>query len=110
MRSKVLFVSNILSTIYAGYLLWFFGGAVIAAGGMDYIEYCQQTFITIFDVVGFSSVSVNVIYVIGILLLVHICVFTLGAIFGWIGYLAKKSGLAKFSAALYLIGSICFPI
>ena len=110
MRSKALLVSNVLSTIYAGYLLWFFGGALIAAGGMDYIEYCQQTFGALFDLVGFSSASVNVIYAIVILLVVHICVFALGAIFGWIGYLAKKSGWAKFAATLYLIGTICFPI
>ena len=78
MRSKNLLISNILSTLYAGYLLWFFGGAIIAAGGMDYIEYCQQTFGAVFDLVGFSSVSVNVIYTIVILLLVHIGTITLG--------------------------------
>ena len=110
MRSKTLLISNILSTLYAGYLLWFFGGAIIAAGGMDYIEYCQQTFGAVFDLVGFSSVSVNVIYAIVILLLVHIGTFTLGSLLGWCAYLAKKSGLAKFSSTLYLIGTICFPI
>jgi len=110
MRSKTLLISNILSTLYVGYLLWFFGGAIIAAGGMDYIEYCQQTFGAVFDLVGFSSVSVNVIYAIVILLLVHICTFTLGTLLGWCAYLAKKSGLAKFSATLYLLGTICFPI
>lgn len=110
MRSKTLLVSNILSTLYTGYLLWFFGGAIIAAGGIDYIEYCQQTFGAVFDLVGFSSVSVNVIYAIVILLLVHIGTFTLGALLGWFAYLAKKSGLAKFSATLYLLGTICFPI
>ena len=77
---------------------------------MDYIEYCQQTFGAVFDLVGFSSVSVNVIYTIVILLLVHIGTFTLGALLSWFAYLAKKSGLAKFSATLYLIGTICFPI
>ena len=110
MRSKALLVSNVLSTIYAGYLLWVFGGALIAAGGMDYIEYCQQTFGALFDLVGFSSTSVNIIYAIVVLLIVHICAFTLGAILGWVGYLAKKSGWAKFGATLYLIGTICFPI
>lgn len=45
-----------------------------------------------------------------ILLLVHIGVFVLGAVFGWIAYLSKKSGLSKFAATLYLIGTICFPI
>ena len=84
MRSKTLVVSNILSTIYAGYLVWFFGGAIVSAGGMDYIEYCQQTFGALFDLVGFSSVSVNIIYAIVVLLVAHIITFALGAIFGWI--------------------------
>ena len=110
MKSKTLLISNILSTLYAGYLLWLFGGAIIVAGGMDYIEYCQQTFGAVFDLVGFSSVSVNVVYAIVILLLVHIGTFTLGALLSWFAYLAKKSGLAKFSATLYLLGTICFPI
>ena len=110
MRSKTFLVSNILSSVYAGYLLWLFGGAVIAAGGMEYIEYCKQTFGVVFDLVGYSSASVNVIYAIVILLIVHICTFALGVIFGWIGYIARKSGLAKFAATLYLIGTICFPI
>jgi len=44
------------------------------------------------------------------LLLIHIVTFTLGVLFGWIGYSAKKSGLAKFASTLYLIGTICFPI
>ena len=110
MRSKTLVVSNILSTIYAGYLVWFFGGASVSAGGMDYIEYCQQTFGALFDLVGFSSVSVNIIYAIVVLLVAHIITFALGAIFGWISYISKKSGLAKFAATLYLLGTICFPI
>ncbi len=110
MRSKTLLVSNLLSTIYTGYLLSVYGGAVVEAGGMDYIEYCQQSFKAVFDMVGFSSVSINIIYAIVILLAVHICAFTLGTVFGWIGYLSKKSGIAKFSATLYLIGTICFPI
>lgn len=29
---------------------------------------------------------------------------------GWIAYAGKKSGIAKFAATLYLIGTICFPI
>lgn len=110
MRSKILFVSNVLSTIYAIYLLWFFSGAIIATGGMEYIEYCKQTFEAIFNLVGYSSISVNAIYAIMILLVIHISTFTLGFIFGWTGYLAKKSGWAKFAAVLYLIGTICLPI
>lgn len=110
MRSKSLLISNILSTLYVGYLLWIFGGAIIAAGGINYIEYCQQVFGAFFDLVGFSSVSVNVIYVIVVLLFVHIGTFAFGVLMDRISYFAKKSGIAKFAATLYLVGTICFPI
>ena len=110
MRSKTLLVSNILSTIYAAVLLYIFGGGIVAAGGMDYIAYCKQYFSLAYEVFGFNSLSINVVYAIVILLLIHIATFTLGALIGWIGYSTKKSGVAKFAATLYLIGTICFPI
>lgn len=110
MRSKTLLVSNILNTIYSAILLWVFGGAIISAGGFDYIGYWQQYFELAFDLVGFSSVSVNILYMLVILLIVHIGTFVFGAFIGWLGYLMKKSGLAKFAATLYLIGTICFPV
>ena len=109
MRSKVLLVSNILTTIYSSLLLWTFGGVIIEAGGLDYIEYWQQYFDLLFELSGYSATA-EIIMTIVILLLVHIATFVLGAIFGWIAYLSKKSGLAKFAATLYLIGTICFPI
>lgn len=110
MRSKALFVSNILATVYAAMLLYVFGGAIVSAGGLEYIEAWQQYFDLLFELVGFSSVSVNVLYALVILLILHVGTFTLGFLLGWIGYIAKKSGLAKLAAVLYLIGTICFPI
>lgn len=109
MRSKALLVSNILATLYSATLLWIFGGAIIEAGGLDYIGYWQQYFDLVFELAGFSATA-EIVLTIVILLLVHIGVFVLGAVFGWIAYLSKKSGLAKFAATLYLIGTICFPI
>lgn len=38
MRSKILLISNILATIYSSILLWWFGGAIVEAGGFDYIS------------------------------------------------------------------------
>lgn len=110
MRSKSLLVSNILSTLYSLFLLWIFGGAIIAAGGLDYIYFMQDYFSLVFNLIGYSTVSVTVLYVVLILLLLHIFAFTLGFIFAWIGYGVKSSGLAKFSAVLFLIGTLCFPI
>lgn len=109
-RSITLLVSNILATAYSFYLLWVFGGAIIAVGGIDYIEYCQNVFGALFNLVGFNVVSVNIIYAIVVLLAVHIGTFVFGMFMGWISFLTKKSGLAKFAATLYLIGTICFPI
>jgi hypothetical protein len=109
MRSKALLVSNILATLYSATLLWIFGGAIIEAGGLDYIGYWQQYFDLVFELSDFSATA-EIVLTIVILLLVHIGVFVLGAVFGWIAYLSKKSGLAKFAATLYLIGTICFPI
>lgn len=95
MRSKTLLVSNILSTIYAAVLLYIFGGGIVAAGGMDYIAYCRQYFSLAYELLGFSSLSMNVVYAIVILLLIHIVTFTLGVLFGWIGYSAKKKRFSK---------------
>lgn len=110
MRSKVLLVSNIVASVYAIFLLWYFGGACVSAGGVSFIEYWKLYFNFVYDFAGFSSASVNIIYALLALLGVHICTFVLGAIVGWIGYIAKKSGAAKFAAVMYLLGTICFPI
>lgn len=109
-RSKTLLASNILATLYAAYLLWTFGGAIIEAGGVDFIDTIVASFELVFDLLGTISPTVTVIYTILILLCVHIVAFVLGCLIGWIAYASKKSGGAKFAATLYLIGTICFPI
>lgn len=110
MRSKTLLISNILATVYTGILLWWIGGGMIAAGGVEYIETLTQSFSILSSISSDVTMTVTIIYVIMILLIVHISLFTFGAFWGWISYLAKKSGMAKFAATLYLIGTICFPI
>lgn len=109
-RSKTLLVSNILATIYSAYLLWVFGGAIIEAGGADFINAMGAYFELAFEMLGMSSPAMNFLYAVVILLCVHIALFVLGCLFGWIAYAAKKSGGAKFAATLYLIGTICFPV
>lgn len=108
-RSIALFVSNILATLYSAYLLWIFGGAIIEAGGVEFIDAIGAYFELVFDLLG-TSTEVTFLYVILVLLCVHIVTFVLGCLFGWIAFLSKKSGGAKFAATLYLIGTICFPI
>lgn len=110
MRSKALLVSNILATLYSAFLLLTFGGAIIEAGGADFVNAVGAYFELIFNVLGINSPEITVLYVILILLCVHIAVFVIGCLVGWIAYACKKSGAAKFAAVLYLLGTICFPI
>ena len=109
-RSITLLISNILATFYAAYLLWTFGGAIIAAGGTEYLDALGAYFEFAFELLGTQSSGVTFLYVILILLGVHIATFTLGCLLGWLAWLCKKSGGAKFAATLYLIGTLCFPI
>lgn len=109
-RSKALLVATILSTAYSVYLLYIYIGAIIEAGGADFIEAIGAYFELAFNLLGMSSPAVTLLYVILVLLCIHIVAFALGALIGWMAYLGKKSGGAKVSATLYLIGTICFPI
>ena len=105
MRSKTLLISNILATVYSGYMLWWFGTAINEAGGLEYVSAVGDAF----KILESFSIDAGIIKVILILLCVHIIAVVLGCIIGWIAYLARKSGGAKFSATLYLISTICFP-
>lgn len=109
-RSIALLVSVIFSTIYSAFLLFTFGGAIINAGGMDFVNTVGAYFEFAFKLIGADSTTLNFLYAIVILLCVHIGVFVIGCLLGWISFITRKSGLAKFAAVLYLIGSICFPI
>ena len=106
----MLLVANILSTVYSGYLLYFYVGAIIEAGGADFIDAIGAYFELAFDLLGMSSPAVTFLYVVLVLLCVHIITFALGCLTGWLAYAGKKSGGAKFAATLYLIGTICFPV
>lgn len=106
MRSKILLISNVLATIYSAILLWWFGGAIIEAGGLEYIS----AVVDAFKILESFSIEIEILQLLLILLCIHIVSFTFGSIIGWIAYLTKKSGGAKFAATLYLLGTICFPI
>lgn len=109
-RSIALLVSVIFSTIYSAFLLFTFGGAIINAGGMDFVNAVGAYFEFAFKLIGADSAALNFLYAVVVLLCVHIGVFVIGCLLGWISFITRKSGLAKFTAVLYLIGSICFPI
>lgn len=109
-RSKTFLTANILSALYSIYLLWTFGNAIIEAGGMDFIDAVGEYFELAFDVFGVISTAGIFLYTILVLLCIHILSFVIGCIIGWIAYVKKESGGAKFAAVLYLVGTICFPI
>ncbi len=109
-RSVALLISNIMATVYSAYLLVAFGGAIIEAGGAEFVEAIGAYFKVVFELVGTSSSAINFLYAVVALLCVHIVVFVLGSLIGWIAFAAKKSGGAKFAATLYLLGTICFPV
>lgn len=106
MRSKTFLVSNILNTLYSGYLIYWFGGAIIESGGLSSIS----AVIDIFKMLNALSINSSFLQVFLILLCIHIVLFILGCIISWIAYMSKKCGIAKFAAILFLIATICFPI
>ena len=86
MRSKCLLVSNLLAAAYSIYLVCYFFGGTLNASGTEAIGGAIAT----------------------ALVLPHMLMFLLGAIFGWLGYLAKKSWAALVAAILYSVGTLFF--
>ncbi len=86
MRSKILFIANLLSTIYAIYLISYFCGGTLNSDGTEAIGGAIAT----------------------ALVLPHVIMFLIGAVFGWIGFLAKKSWAALVAAILYSVGTVFF--
>lgn len=86
MRSKCLLVSNILAAAYGIYLVCYFFGGTLNASGAEAIGGAIAT----------------------ALVLPHMLMFLIGAVFGWLGYLAKKSWAALVAAILYSAGTLFF--
>lgn len=85
-RSKVLLVATALATIYAVYLISYFSGATTSADTAEAIGGAIAT----------------------ALVLPHMIMFIIGAVFGWIGLLAKKAWAALVAAILYAVGTFFF--
>lgn len=86
MRSKTLFVASTLATLYTVYLISYFGGGMINADGVEAVSGAIAT----------------------TLVTPHIIMFLIGVIFGWIGFLTKKSWAALVAAILYSVGTLFF--
>lgn len=85
-RSKVLFVATALATIYAIYLVSYFFGATASSEGAEAAGAAIAT----------------------ALVMPHMIMFLIGAIFGWIGFLAKATWSALVAAILYSVGTLFF--
>ena len=85
-RSKMLAVATILGTAYAIYLVCYFVGWTATSDGVDALAGAIAT----------------------ALVMPHMILFLIGAVFGWIGLFFKKSWSALVSAILYSAGTLFF--
>ena len=85
-RSKCLFVATALATIYVVYLFSYFFGTTAAAEGAEAVGGAIAT----------------------ALVMPHMIVFLIGAVFGWLGVFIKKSWAALVGAILYSVGTLLF--
>ena len=85
-RSKMLAVATILATAYAIYLICYFVGGTASSDGINVLAGAIAT----------------------TLVMPHMILFLIGAIFGWIGLFFKKSWSALVSAILYSTGTLFF--
>ncbi len=85
-RSKALLIATSIATIYVVYLLTYFVGGTANAEGADMVGGAIAT----------------------ALVMPHIIMFLIGAVFGWIGVLARKSWAALVGAIMYAVGTLFF--
>ncbi|MBQ9977528.1 MAG: hypothetical protein IJP21_02930 [Clostridia bacterium] len=86
MRSKFLCFANIVASAYAIYLITYFVGGTANASGAEAIGGAIAT----------------------ALVLPHMIMFLVGAVFGWLGLFIKKSWAALVAAILYSVGTLFF--
>ncbi len=87
-RSKVLFVCSILATIYALYLIIYFGSSMTSSDTAEAI-------------VGAIATA---------LVTPHMVLVSFGAIFCWLGFFLKESWGALVGAILYCVAAIVFLV
>ncbi len=85
-RSILLTVATVLASAYAVYLFCYFVGGTAAASGTDAISGAIAT----------------------ALVTPHAVTVLIGAVFGWVGVLVKKSWAALVAAILYSVATLLF--
>lgn len=87
-RSIMLWVATVLATAYSIYLICYFVGTTASSSGTDALAGAIAT----------------------TLVTPHMILFLIGAVFGWIGVLAKKAWSALVAAILYSVGTVLFLV
>ena len=85
-RSIMLWVATVLATAYSINLICYFVGGTASSSGTDALAGAIAT----------------------TLVTPHMIMFLIGAVFGWIGLLAKKAWSALVAAILYSVGTVLF--
>lgn len=85
-RSKVLFVCCILATIYAIYLIFYFGNSMSSSDTSEALGGAIAT----------------------TLITPHIICISIGAIFSWIGFFMRKAWGALVGAIMYSVATLLF--
>ncbi len=85
-RSKILLTATALATIYVVYLISYFFGETASSEGAEAVG---------------SAIATA-------LVMPHMIMFLIGAVFGWIGVLGRKSWAALVGAILYSVGTLFF--
>ena len=85
-RSKCLFVATALATLYVIYLISHFFGGIASSEGAEAVGGAIAT----------------------ALVMPHMIMFLIGAIFGWLSLFTRKSWSALVGAILYAVGTLFF--
>lgn len=86
-RSKVLFICALLATVYVIYLIVYFMGTTASSDSTEAIGGAIAT----------------------VIIMPHLVLNALGAIFNWVGVLLRKNWGALTGAILYAVGLVLFP-
>lgn len=87
-RSIMLWVATVLATAYSIYLICYFVGGTASSSGTDALAGAIAT----------------------TLVTPHMILFSIGAVFGWVGVFAKKAWSALVAAILYSVGTVLFLV
>lgn len=109
MRSKTLLIGNILSSVWGGGMLVYLCSFLVE-GGWETLTLTNQLAYVLSEISDAGAETVIIVDVIMVLLFLHVVLFAVGGLLGWIGYVTLRNGFTKAAAVLYTIATILFPV